>query len=189
MKRIIIFAVILISTSVLCAQKDTSFYRHEIKASAGVNLAARLWLQEGDAFLNFSTTYSYRPLKWLWVGVYTINYFGERLYYDWREYDVNGNYKDFTASKTKYCFAIAQEVRFSFLNKESIILYGALSGGIGLEGGYDKKYIKYPHTFSYFHVTYFGTSGNFGRNNNIFIGMELGIGMKGLLHVYGGYRF
>ena len=189
MKRILIITVILFSTSVLCAQKDTSFYRHEVKASAGLSFITSLWLQEDGTIANFSVSYSYRPLKWLWGGVNGINYFGERIYYDWREYDVNGNYKDFSTSKIKYCFVIAPEIRFSYLNRESIILYSALSAGVGWEDGYGDRYNKYPHTFSYFHVTLFGISGNLGRNKNIFIGGELGIGMKGFFQIHAGYRF
>ena len=189
MKRIIFIAVLLFSTSVLCAQKDVSFYRHEIKASAGPSFITSLWLQEDGIIANFSVSYSYRPLKWLWVGGNFINYFGENIYYKWREYDVNGNYKDFSKSKIKYCFVIAPEIRFSYLNRESIILYSAFSAGVGLEDGYDKKHHKYPHVFSYFHITLFGVNGNFGRNNNIFIGTEFGIGMKGFFQIHGGYRF
>ena len=189
MKRIIFIAAILFFTSVLCAQKDTSFYKHEIKASIGSSLASPLWLQEDFTLFHFSLTYSYRPLKWLWIGGNFNNYFGGTIYYDWREYDVNGNYKDFSKSKVKYCAVIAPEIRFSYLNRKSIILYSALSGGIGWEDGYSRKHQKYPSLFPYFHITYFGISGNFGRNNNIFIGGELGIGMKGLLQIHGGYRF
>ena len=128
-------------------------------------------------------------MKWLWLGVNSVNYFGENIHYDWREYDVNGNFTDFSEPKRKYCFAIAPEIRFSFINTKSVILYGALSGGIGWEGGYDKSNETYPHLFPYYHITYFGISGNLGKNKNITIGGELGISKKGILQVHAGYRF
>ena len=189
MKRIICIVVILFSISVLYAQKDTSFYKHEVKASVGYTLLSFVWLQEDYTYVSFSVSYSYRPLKWLWVGGNFVNYFGESIHYNWREYDANGNFKDFVKSKVKYCAVIAPEIRFSYLNRENVILYSALSAGVGLEGGYDKKHHKYPYIFPYFHVTLFGVNGNFGRNNNIFIGTEFGIGKKGFLQLHGGYRF
>jgi hypothetical protein len=189
MKRFVFVIIILCFTSGLFAQKDTSFYRHELKASSGLNLLSPLWLQEDYTLFNFSVSYSYRPVKWLWIGGNFNNYFGGTIHYNWREYDVNGNFKDFFKSKVKYCFVIAPEIRFSYLNRKSIILYSALSGGVGWEGGYNGKYQKYPQTFPYFHITLFGISGNFGDNNNIFFGGEFGIGMKGLLQIHGGYRF
>jgi hypothetical protein len=63
-------------------------------------------------------------------------------------------------------------------------LYGVFSGGIGIENGYNYRYI-----FRSFHLTYFGFSCNFGKNKNIFLGGELGIGFKGLGSIHGGYRF
>jgi len=189
MKRIIIIAVILFSTSFLYAQKDTSFYRHEIRASAGPCLITSLLLQENGVIANFAVSYSYRPFKWLWVGGILINYFGGNIYYNWREYDVNGNYKDLSKSKVKYCFVIAPEIRFSYLNRESVILYSAMSAGIGWEDGYNDRHNKYPHTFSYFHATLFGVSGSLGRNKQGFLGGEFGIGTKGFFQIHGGYRF
>jgi hypothetical protein len=75
------------------------------------------------------------------------------------------------------------------LNKKYIILYGALSAGIGIEDGYDTREVRYPKLFPYFHITYFGISGNFGKKQNIFVGGEAGIGYKGFFTVHGGYRF
>ena len=189
MKRIILIVAVLFSVSLMQAQKDTSFYKHELRASFGGALLSPFWLQENSCYFNFSVSYFYRPVKWLWVGCNFINYFGERIDYHWREYSVDGSFKDFSKSKIKYCGVIAPEIRFSYLNKESVILYSALSAGVAFEDGYDKKWKKYPRIFPYFHLTCFGFSFNFGRNENAFMGMELGIGYKGLLQIHGGYRF
>ena len=190
MKRIIFIAIISFSASILYAQKDSTFYKHEVRVSVGDAIAANIFLfRSGTGFANFSLGYFYRPVKWFWVGGNFIHYFGDKLYYNWREYDINGNYNDFSKSKIKYGAVIAPEVRFSYLNKKVIILYGALSGGVGLENGFDTKYYKYPQINYYFHITYFGFSGNFGKNSNIFLGAELGAGMRGFGSIHGGYRF
>ena len=196
MKKIIIIAIILLSTLVLHAQKDSTFYRHEVKMSVSDAVLAHIFYnswntQKNNATLyaNISFSYFYRPVKWFWVGGNFVNYFGSKIYYNWREYDVNGNFHDFEKSKIKYCAVIAPEIRFSFLNKKTIILYGALSGGIGWENGFDSKYYEYPKMHYYFQITLFGISGNFGKNNNIFLGGEFGVGFKGIGIIHGGYRF
>jgi len=132
MKRIFIIVLILLFTQVTYAQKD-SIYRHEVKASVGVCLLSSLWLESGYCLTNVSFSYFYRPVKWFWVGGNFINYLGEKIHYDWREYDVNGNFKDFEKSKIKYVAVIAPEIRFSYFNKKEAILYSALSWGIGIE--------------------------------------------------------
>ena len=190
MKRTVIITLILISTSFLYAQKDTTFYRHEVRASIGdAVIPSLLMLSDDICYANFTVAYFYRPVKWFWVGGNLINYLGPKISYSVREYDRNGYFHDVTKSKLKYAVVFAPEVRFSFLNKKSVILYGALSGGIGLEDGYDKRWQKYPRLFPYFHVTYFGFSINFGENHNIFLGGEAGIGYKGFGTIHGGYRF
>ena len=168
MKRITIIILILLFTKALHAQQD-SIYKHEIRISAGWYLLSPLWINSGSCFAKLSFDYYYRPFKWFWVGGNFINYFGEPLHYSWREYDINGKFKDFEKSKPKYCAVIAPEIRFSYLNKESLILYSALSWGVGIEDGYDDRRRKYPIIFPrYFQVTYFGFSCNFGKNDNIF---------------------
>jgi hypothetical protein len=191
MKRIVIITLILISTSFLYAQKDTTFYRHEVRASIGeAVMPSLIMLDDGICYANFNVAYFYRPVKWFWVGGNFINYLGPPIYYSVRMYDQNGHFQDFTESKLKYAVVIAPEIRFSFLNKKNVILYGALSGGIGLEDGYDKRWQKYPRLFfPYFHITYFGFSINFGENHNIFLGGEVGAGYKGIGTIHGGYRF
>jgi len=190
MKRIIITFTFLLFILCISAQKDTSFYKHEVKGSCSDALLASVLINtNGFYFFNISAAYLYRPVKWFWVGGNLINYFGNMINYHWREYYPNGNYSDFSRSKLKYCIVIAPEIRFSYLNKKKIILYSALSGGIGLENGYNKRFTKYPKPIPYFHVTYFGFSINFGEQNHIFLGGEGGTGFKGFVNFHGGYRF
>jgi len=193
MKRIIVIAVILFSTSVLYAQNDAVFHKHEVKIAFGEAKYTSEYFFEIDnrvRYKNLSFSYLYRPEIYFWAGANFINYVGEKIYYNWREYDVDGSFKDFSKSKMKYFAIIAPEIRFSCLNKKAVIIYGALSGGIGFENGYDTQRQKYPKKlFPCFHISYFGLSGNFGKNSNIFLGGELGIGFKGLASIHGGYRF
>jgi hypothetical protein len=188
MKRIIVAAIILLSASVLHAQKDNDFYKHELKASVGPTLFPDLWFKD-ECYGNFSVAYFYSPDKSFGVGVNFIGYFGEKLYYHLREYNADGSFNDFSKSKIKQCLVIAPEIRFPYLNKETVMLYGALSGGIGWEYGYNGKHVEYPKRFRYLHVTCFGFNCYFGKNKNIILGGELGIGFKGLLNIHGGYRF
>ena len=190
MKQIIIIAIILLSTSVLFAQEDADFYKHEVRVSHGDTfVTSEVRLEKGMSYTNFSFAYFYRPEKFFWLGVNVVNYFGEKIHHDWREYYANGSFKDFSKSKMKNCIFIAPEIKLSFVNKKMVILYGALSGGIGLENGYDTQKQKYPNISPCLHITYFGLSGNLGKNNNIVIGGELGVGFKGLGSVHAGYRF
>jgi hypothetical protein len=189
MKRIILLTVILFFATTLSAQKDSTFYSHEVRASFGGGLMSAFWFGNKIAYVQFSVGYFYRPVKWFWVGGNFINYFGPTIYYHWREYNPDGSFKDFSKSKPKYYGVFAPEVRFSYLNKKQIILYSALSGGIAFENGYDELNQKYPRILPYFHITTFGVSGNFGKDKNIFFGGELGFGFKGVLNIHAGYRF
>jgi len=191
MKRIIVAAIISLFASVLYAQKDTVFHKHEIRVSYGDAVVTSMTRLESDNFYsdNISFSYYYCQEKNFWIGVNFVNYFGEKTYYDWREYDVNGSFQDFYKSKMKYSAIIAPEIRLSCVNEKAIILYGALSGGIGIENGYDTREQKYPNIFPCFHLTCFGFSCNFGEDKNIFLGCELGIGFKGLVSIHGGFRF
>ena len=189
MKRITLIAVIFLSTWVLYAQENTVFYKHELRASFGPSLVSGIWLQSGMFYRNFSVAYFYRPVRWLWVGGNFVNIFGDKIYYHWREYSVDGSFEDFSKSKIKYCAVIAPEIKYSYFYKKEVLLYGAISGGIAWEDGYDEAKKKYPRTLPYFHLTYLGLSYKFGKNENIFLGGEFGIGMKGLISMHGGYRF
>jgi hypothetical protein len=190
MKRIIFIALILLFTSGLYAQKDSSFYKQDVKISfGGAVLPTLFWNIQETYYVNFSVAYLHYPIKWFGVGGNIVNYFGERLYYNVREYNNEGKFRDFTLSKIKYCIVVAPEFRFSYLNRRNVMLYSGLSAGIGWEFGYDNKNNKYPKTRGYFHNTFFGFSYNFGQNKNIFLGGEVGMGWKGLFNIHGGYKF
>jgi len=173
----------------LYAQENNDFYKHELRTSLGPSKISKAWLQDEGCKGYFSIAYFYRPVKYFWVGANFINFLGDKIYYRWREYSVDGSFSDFSKSKMKYCAVITPEIRFSFLNREAVILYGAFSGGIAMENGYDDKWEKYPNILPYIQLTFLGVSGNFGAKKNIFLGGELGIGMKGLISMHGGYRF
>ena len=185
MKRINFLAILWLYTLTLHAQKETDFYKHELKVSVG---DTKLPLVKKVNY-NFSVAYFIRPVRWLWIGGNFINYLGGKVYYNRREYNTNGDFNEFSKSKLKYCAVIAPEIRFSYINKKSVVLYSAFSTGVGWENGYDSKWEKYPKTISYLHATLFGISCNFGPHNNVFLGSELGIGFKGLINIHGGYRF
>jgi len=188
MKRIIVIAIILLSASVLYAQDNDVFHKHEIRAAFGdAAVTSSLRLEKEVNFTNLSFSFFNYPGKSYSIGINFVNYFGEKTYYNWREYDVDGSFKDFSKSKMKYCVIIAPEIRFSYLNRKAVILYGSFSGGAGFENGYDTRNQKYPKTlFPCLHLTLFGMSCNFG---NIFLGSELGVGFKGLGSLHAGYRF
>ena len=172
MKHIIFIAAILLFTQGLYAQKNTDFYKHEVGISLGDACipSIGILLEGGNMyFANLTVSYFYRPAKWFWVGGNFVNLLGERLDYDWRVYDFDGNVTDFSKSKIKYCTVIAPEIRFSYLNTQKFIIYSALSGGVGLEDGYDYRNLKFPILFPFFQITYFGISGDFCKNKNVSI--------------------
>jgi hypothetical protein len=191
MKRINFTVVVMLVASALYAQEDTDFYKHEIRVAFGdASITSEIWLEKGVRFSNFSFSYFYRPEAFFWAGINFMNYIGGKTHYNWREYAVDGSFKDFSESKKKYCAIIAPEVRWSFMNRKAIILYGAFSGGIGFENGFDTHRQKYPKTlFPCLNLTLFGLTGNFGKNSNIFLGGELGVGFKGIGSIHAGYRF
>jgi len=126
MKRIIFIAVILLFASKGFAQKDSTFYRNEVKLSVSDAILATIfwtsdWIDKRNnaaLYANVSVSYFYRPVKWLWVGGNFVNYFGERISYDLREYYPDGKYSDISTSKIKYCGVVAPEIRFSYLNRK-----------------------------------------------------------------------
>lgn len=197
MKKSLFILVIVFSITALHAQKDTTFYRHEVKVSVGdAILGSIFWTFNSDdhrndpaIYLNVGFSYFYRPVKWFWVGGNFINYFGEKIVYKWKEYDINGNESSFSKSKLKYCAVFAPEIRFSYLNKSHTILYSSFSAGICIENGYENKYHKYPELNTFFQITFLGVSGSTGKNDNIFMGAEFGVGYKGFIVIQGGYRF
>ena len=194
MKRIIVILFFVFAISSINAQDDSTFFKHELKLSCSDGLLISMigdgfFDIDGFFYVNISATYLYRPVKWFWVGGIFVNYIGNRIDYYWREYDVNGNYKDYSKYKLKYCAAIAPEIRFSYFHRKNTILYSGFSAGVAFVDGYDSKQHHYPKIMPYFHHTYFGFSCNVGKNKNIFLGGELGAGFKGFLNLHGGYRF
>ena len=186
----------LLSVAVLYAQEEVAsdneniiFYKNEIKASLAPSLVSRLWLQDDGCDVNLSLAYLYRPVKWFWTGVNFVLFLGDRIHYDWREYATDGSFNDFSKSKIKYCAVVAPEIRFSFLNKERVIFYSALSIGVAFEDGYDSKGKTYPKRLPYYQITCFGVSGSWTKNKDIFFGGELGFGRKSLISLHCGYRF
>lgn len=197
MKRFLFVLLILFSITILHAQKDTTFYRHEVKASISDALLSDFWIanpnnyykKNVNLYFNVALSYFYRPAKWFWVGGNFVNYFGDKMEYKRKEYDINGQEKIFSESKRKYCAVLAPEIRFSYLNRKHTILYSALSAGICIENGYEDRYSTYPELHTFFQITLFGVSGSFGKKANGFLGAEFGIGHKGFIVLQGGYRF
>ena len=189
MKRTILVSVIVLSASFSYAQSDIVFHRHEIRAALGEASTTSFLNLDDGRYTNISFSYFYRPANFFWAGINFVNYFGEKTHYYLREYDADGNFKDFSESKMKYCAFIAPEIRLSCLNRKAIILYGGLSVGVGIENGFDTNRQKYPQIFRSTHLTLFGISGNLGYNKKITIGGEVGLGFKGLISAHAGYRF
>jgi len=193
MKRLIFTAFILFSALLLCAQENQEnrdFHRHEIRVSYGDALGTGIWFSRGFVSYEISASYLFRPVQWFWIGG-NLSYFGggNNLYYRWREYDTHGNFQDFYDSKRKFAFAFAPEVRLSYLNRPSIILYSALSIGFAWENAFDASGQNQLIFHDRLHVTLLGLSVNFGRNRNIFLGGEFGIGYRSVFSAHGGFRF
>jgi len=194
MKRIFLIAVILFSISVSYAQKDTTFYKHEVKLSYGIfSLPNGIRMYEKDIWKGgFTVSYMYRVKKWFWVGG-NINWQfpSEIQYYSWREYYIDGTFNDFVISKRDNFFAIAPELRFSYANLKWVTLYSALSAGYGIYTGLNRKNISsnYINEYWYWNIVCFGANFHIGKKQNIFAGFELGAGFKGTMVIHGGYRF
>ena len=190
MKKIALVCIVLLPFLAVHAQEE-NFHKQELKVSCGTpSWIYNLMLERNEKFyFTASVAYLYRPIKWLWFGANAVNYFGNKIYYNVREYNTSGEFHDFTKSKKKYAFALAPEVRFSYINKKECILYSSLSNGWCWENGYDLAWRKYPYKRGYMHITWLGFSVNFGENHTSFLGCELGSGFKGLFNFHGGYRF
>ena len=188
MKRIIIVATIIsLFASVLYAQKGSSFYKHEVRLSYGI-----FTLPDFSDYGGFTVNYMYRVTQWFWVGT-NINWQfpSELQYYRWREYDIDGAFADFEISERNNFFAIAPELRFSYTNKERVILYSAFSAGYGIHTGIHKKTpaSDFFNNYWYWNITFFGANINIGKKQNIIVGGEFGLGFKGLYNIHIGYRF
>ena len=186
MKRIVFIAIVLLFTSALYAQRDSIFYKHEVKFSYGIySIPNGIRMYEKDTWKGgLTVSYMYRVVKWFWVGG-NINWqFPSDIeYYNWREYYADGSFKDFEISARNNFLAIAPELRFSYTNKKWVTLYSALSAGYGIQTGI------YKNEYWYWNITYFGANFHIGKQRRIFAGVELGIGFKGSMIIHGGYRF
>ena len=195
MKRLIFTAFILFSALLLCAQENQEnrdFFRHEIRMSFGDAMGTMTWFRISNARDEISASYFFRPVHWLWIGGSFSNFSSTRdlIYHTWREYDTHGNYRDFSKSARTSAFAFAPEIRWSYLNRPSGIIYSALSVGFAWENfhiiGGENRTIFHDRLV---HVTLFGFSMNLGRNRNIFLGGEMGIGYRSLYSAHVGFRF
>ena len=192
MKKIIITAVILLSASASHAQNDSTFYKHEVKISYGIETFPRMIYSDNLLLGGFTVTYMYRVVKWFWVGA-NINWQfpSDIQYYIWREYYTDASFKDFETSKRNNFLAIAPELRFSYTNKKWATLYSALSVGYGIHIGLNKEklYSNFLNDYWYWDVTFFGANFHIGEKQNFFVGGEFGLGFKGILSIHAGYRF
>jgi len=190
MRRIFFATIILLSTFALYAQeeaisdkKSEVVYKHEVKLSSGGSLHD---LDNAPASLFYgscSFAYFYRPIKWFWFGINAVGSVGGIEKYTWREYYPDNTFKDFFIAKRNFGFALAPELKFSYLNRKKIILYSAISVG------YCWDAVAYVKNHVYFQVTCIGLSYYFGKNNKGFVGLEYGGGYKGVFNIHGGYRF
>ena len=191
MKRITLIAVILLPTLVLNAQEKSAdqifFPKHEVKISYGDALNAN---QEWETYYagNLSVSYSYRCLKWLWFGINAVNYFGKIKNYYVREYDMKNNYSDYHYKTKDSGFGLLPEVRFSYKNKDYVTFYSGIAIGYSLIKNHPNG-LSNLEGKTMVQVTYFGWSFYFDKNQNFFMGGELGTGVRGILNVHAGYRF
>ena len=195
MKRLIFTVLFLFSVLLLCAQENQEnrdFHRHEIRMSFGDAVGTNTWFRIGEARDEISASYLFRPINWLWVGGSVSNFrLGrEYIYHTWREYDTHGNFQDFTESARASAFAFGLEVRWSYINRPSAILYSGLSIGFAWENFYviggQSQRIFHDRLG---HLTLLGLSMNLGRNRNIFIGSEIGVGYRSIFSAHAGFRF
>ena len=194
MKRIFFTVFILLFTLVLYAQRDTVFYKNEIRLSYGIiSLPNGFRTEEKDIWKGgFTATYIYRVKKWFWVGGSVNWQFPSDLeYYRWREYYTDNTFKDFEISKRDKFVAIAPEIRFSHTHLKWAMFYTALSAGYVIHTGINKKNMSndFLYDYWYWNITIFGANFHIGKTQNFFMGGEFGVGYKGTLMIHTGYRF
>ncbi|MDR0828668.1 MAG: hypothetical protein LBN95_00955 [Prevotellaceae bacterium] len=189
MKKPLILLITLLFFSALSAQKN--FKQHEIKFAYGTswlfpNLLSD-WQADYGLHGNFSVAYFYRPVKWLWAGVNSVNFIANPDKFSWREYYPNGSYRDFMKKYPAYCLVLAPEVRFSFVNTEYMTMYGAFSAGVAFERWHSQNTAHWDN-YLYYQITLFGCNFYLGENKMFFIGCEAGIGFKGGLNAHFGIK-
>jgi hypothetical protein len=190
MKRILFFSIFLFTVSVSHTQTDTSYYKHEVRLSYGIETLPNIDVVN---FLGgFTANYMYRVTKWFWVGINVNWQFPSEIkHYRWREYCTESTYKDYEISKKDNFFALAPELRFSYANKKWVTLYSALSAGYGIHTGINKKNLlsNFIYDYWYWNITIFGANFHIGKKQLFFVGGEFGVGFKGILSLHVGYRF
>ena len=191
MRQIVFIVVVLLSTLISYAQEDVAFYKHEVRLSYGImslpnGFGIDIW--KGG----FTATYMYRVVKWFWIGGNVNWQFpSDPEYYRWREYDTDNTFKDFEISKRDKFFAIAPEFRFTYANLKWATLYSALSFGYGIHTGINRKNLLNDSLddYWYWNNTFFGANFHLGKKQNVFVGVESGVGFKGIYNIHAGYRF
>lgn len=177
-----------------------AFNRHEVKLSYGDAFLTDIYATMFTGAFNnndfnyrkFGTTtlsYHYRLLKFMWLGLdfsftpgnrpYTTTYYNEG---QTPHTETRNIYRAF--------IAVAPNIRFSYLNREKIVLYSALSLGVMFNADInfksDSRYdIPFSHLYS--QTTFLGF--NYYPHKNIAIGAELGIGSRGFLNAHIAYSF
>jgi len=196
MKQVIIIAIFLLYALSSFAQEKLSILlieknlKHEIRISSGV----MMFPNDKEWIGGFTANYMYRVVKWFWVGA-NINWQfpSDTEYYRWREYNIDGAFKDFIISGNNKFFAIAPEFRFSFTNTKWATLYSSFSAGYGMYTGITE--IKPSRQgvllkdYCYWNITLFGGNFHIGKKHNVFVGGEFGLGFKGVYAIHCGYRF
>ena len=188
MKKLCLISVLIFAINLYSQEKDSTskfvFPKHEVKLSYGImaipNSITKMF-EEDICKGGFTANYMYRVAKWFWVGG-NINWQFpsemEQRYYWWQY-----NAENFEISQVNHFFAIAPEFRLSYVNKKYVTLYSAFSAGYGIQTGISKD------KYYYLNVTLFGGNFHIGKNQNFFVGGEVGMGFKGILSIHGGYRF
>jgi hypothetical protein len=139
----------------------------------------------------FSTSYFYRLKKWLSIGAtstyipYYTDY--EKQIYNVTETNVQSERK--TTILRGSILSIAAEVRFYVYTNSWVNLYGSLSFGYTADFSTNNNITNNKSAYydgsCYFQPVLFGFS--FGKN--IIFGGELGLGSRGIINAYIGYKF
>lgn len=171
MKKSILIMAILVATIAAFAQNvsvQKDFNRHEIRVGIGDPFVAFYSAQPNT--MNhicppINIEYHYRALKWLWVGG-GINFYGS-----------------FEPDKKAWQLSTPYlSTRFSYFNREHVILYSGFSASLFAITDSAKNLKRTVYS----HFTLFGVSAG---NRNWFGSAELGLGYKGFLNLGFGYRF
>ena len=180
------FKIITLFPQNISEQKEEKELKHEVRLSYGIETFPNFHLY--NLLLGgFTANYTYRLLKWFWVGA-NINWqFPSDInYYRWAEYYADGSVKYFEIAERNKFLAISPEIRLSFTNTKRATLYAAFSAGYGIYTGIKKEDML---NYWFWNITLFGANFNIGKKENIIAGLEIGLGFKGTASIHLGYRF